>query len=60
VKARRYLKLGGVLLLVLLLASCATWTQTRQCSVGIAFFGPLPVLVMGCELIFEPEGDEGV
>lgn len=42
------------LILVLFLAGCAT---TRQCSIGVMFFGPLPVPTAGCELIFEPKAD---
>jgi hypothetical protein len=44
--------------LIVLLSGCATWTATRQCSVGVTFFGPIPVPMAGCELIFEPEDDE--
>jgi hypothetical protein len=44
----------------LLLSGCATWSTARQCSVGVMFFGPIPVPTASCELIFGPEEDEGV
>jgi len=47
-----------IALIAMLLSGCATWTQTTQCSVGITFFGPVPVPTVGCELIFEPDDDD--
>lgn len=44
-------------LLALSLASCA-WVPSKSCSVGITFFGPVPVPTAGCDLTIEPEDEK--
>ena len=48
----------AALIAAFLISGCANWTQTKQCSVGVTFFGPLPVPSFGCELIFEPDDED--
>ena len=47
------------LLGIVLLSGCATFPQ---CSIGVAFLGPVPVPTASCDVIFEPEeeDDDGV
>lgn len=46
-----------VLIIALALAGCA-WTPSRSCTVGLTFFGPVPIPMAGCEVTFSPEEDE--
>ncbi len=43
------------LLGIALLAGCA---MNPSCSVGLTFYGPIPVPHAGCDMTFEPEDDE--
>lgn len=47
-----------ILICCSLLVGCASWGETKQCSVGVMFFGPIPIPTVGCELIFEEEDDD--
>lgn len=52
-----WIDIALIVVMVLIIAGCS-WVPTRSCTVGVTFFGPIPVPMIGCDITFSPEEPE--